>query len=248
MVTPPATWGGGEYLRLGPGEERPAIVDALADGSVPRLAWRNELGGQTWRIGDRYVKWSPRRLGTDLLAEAERMRWLEGRHPAPRLLETGEERTGEDETAQGNLSAASPGESAVAERWRARPERAVRVIAGGLRRLHALPVDAVPAGWTSWLTREPAALGPRPPIERPVLAHGDACSPNTLIAPDGSFAAHVDVGDLAVGDRWADLAVATMAIGWNYGAGWDGAFYDAYGIQPDAERIRWYRALWHAEA
>lgn len=232
--------------RLAPQEKRPAIIDALADGldgSAPRLAWRNDLGGQTWLLGDRCLKWSPRSAGIDLGREAERMRWLAARHPAPRVLETGVDGAG-----QWILSVAIPAESAVADRWREDPRRAVRAIAEGLRRLHALPVAGVPTGWSSWLTRAPEALGSRPPLERPVVVHGDACSPNTLIDADGRFAAHVDLGDLAVGDRWADLAVATMAIGWNYGDGWDDAFYAAYGIRPDLRRIRYYRALWHAES
>ena len=230
------------YHLLPDGERRPAIVDALAAGATPELAWRNELGGQTWRIGDRYLKWSPRSVGVDLGREAERMRWLADRFPAPRVLEAGDE-----EGAQWLLTAALPGESAVVASWRADPERPVRAIAEGLRRLHAIPVHDAP-GWESWVTRTPPALGQRPPIERPVLVHGDACSPNTLVNRRGDFVAIVDVGDLAAGDRWADLAVASMSLEWNYGAGWEPLFYASYGVEPDPERIRYYRALWDAES
>jgi len=39
--------------------------------------------------------------------------------------------------------------------------------------------------------------------------------------------------------------VAAMSTTWNYGPGWEDALYDAYGIEPDAERIAYYRALWN---
>ena len=45
-------------------------------------------------------------------------------------------------------------------------------------------------------------------------------------------------------DRWADLAVATWSVDWNYGPGFDGVLLDAYGIAPDQERTRYYRLLW----
>ncbi len=31
---------------------------------------------------------------------------------------------------------------------------------------------------------------------------------------------------------------------WNYGEGWEINVYDAYGIEPDLEKIRFYRLLW----
>ena len=61
---------------------------------------------------------------------------------------------------------------------------------------------------------------------------------------NGRWSGHVDLGDLGVADRWADLAIATWSTGWNYGPGWERLLLDAYGIKPGAERIRYYRLLW----
>ena len=77
-----------------------------------------------------------------------------------------------------------------------------------------------------------------------MVCHGDACAPNTLLDGDGNFAGHVDLGDIGVADRWADLAVAAWSTEWNYGPGYERLVYEAYGIQPDAERIAYYRMLW----
>ena len=82
----------------------------------------------------------------------------------------------------------------------------------------------------------------------PVLVHGDACAPNSLISPDGDSTGNVDFGDLAFGDRWADLAIASMSLDWNLGEGHQQELFDAYGVELDEERIRYYRALWDLES
>jgi kanamycin kinase len=80
-----------------------------------------------------------------------------------------------------------------------------------------------------------------------VVCHGDACAPNTLVDDDGRSCGHVDFGQLGVADRWADLAVATLSLGWNYpGRDWEAEFFNAYGVQPDPARIDYYRRLWQA--
>ena len=79
-----------------------------------------------------------------------------------------------------------------------------------------------------------------------VVCHGDACCPNTLIGDDGVWIGHVDFGQLGLGDRWADIAVASWSTEWNYGPGWEDALIDAYGVEPDRERLAYYRALWDA--
>jgi len=223
----------------------PAVVAALGGGAAD-LVWRNELGGLTFRLpGDRYVKWNPRRTGIDLDRERRRLEWLAGRHPAPRVLDYGE-----DGEAQWLVTAALPGELAVGDTWRARRPEAILAIADGLRALHAIPIADVPPEFTaeSWVGRRPPSIGEPPPILDPVLVHGDACAPNTLISLAGEWTGNVDFGDLAVGDRWADLAVASMSLDWNFGEGHQPEFFAAYGIEPDEERIRWYRALWDLES
>ena len=83
-----------------------------------------------------------------------------------------------------------------------------------------------------------------PPTDAPVVCHGDACAPNTIVADDGRWSGHVDLGALGVGDRWADLAIATWSTTWNYGSGWEEPLLEAYGIDPDPQRTAYYRLLW----
>lgn len=227
------------------GLEVPRIARALAEGGEPELVWRNDLDGLTFRIGDRFLKWNPRSTGIDLERERVRLDWISTRHPAPRVADHGS-----DGDAQWLLTEALPGTSAVGERWRARRPEAIRAIATGLRAIHAISIDDVPHAWTAqvWVGRQPPSLGTRPPIDVPVLVHGDACAPNTLISEEGVWTGNVDFGDLAVGDRWADLAIASLSLDWNFGEGHQPELFDAYGIVPDEDRIRYYRSLWELES
>ena len=226
-------------------EPVPDIVLELAGGRDIEFAWRNDLGGLTFRFGERFVKWNPHGNGIDLDRERIRLEWLAGRHPAPRVVDSGD-----DATAQWIVTSAVPGEAAVGDSWRARPSEAIHAIATGLRALHRVPIDDFPTAWTAevWVGRTPESIGPRPPIDGPVLVHGDACAPNTLISGAGEWTGNVDFGDLAAGDRWADLAIASMSLDWNFGDGFQDEFFAAYGIDRDDGRIEFYRALWHLES
>ncbi|MGH3343413.1 MAG: aminoglycoside 3'-phosphotransferase [Carbonactinosporaceae bacterium] len=247
----------------------PETVSRLAAGERVQVVWRNELGGTTYRIGeDRYVKWAPDGAALDLTAEADRLTWAVRYTRVPRVLGRGQGGPG-----SWLLTAALPGDSAVADRWRADPATAVTAIGRGLRDLHeALPVDACPFTWSAddrlatvraralvnsldprrWEpehqdldpVRALGLLSDVPPVDRLVVCHGDACAPNTLLTADGKPSGHVDLGSLGLADRWADLAVATWSTRWNYGPGWEERFLDAYGVTADHDRIRYYRLLW----
>lgn len=230
----------------------PERVRLLADGRAVTPVWLNELGGRTFRLGDgpdaEYVKWMPRGVGLDLVGEVARLSWAAPYTPVPRIVDHGR-----DPDAGWLRTAALPGRSAVDPRFQADPRPAVVAAGEGLRALHeALPVADCPFEWsvTQRIARSGAddatvaALGPCPEHDRLVVCHGDPCTPNTIVADDGAWVGHVDLDMLGIADRWADIAVATMALGWNFGPGWDALFLDAYGVAPDPDRTRWYRALW----
>jgi kanamycin kinase len=234
----------------------PEPIRALAGADPITPVWLNEVGGITFQLGAgpsrRFAKWAPHGRGLDLFAEEARLRWAVDFARVPEVLEAGS-------TAEADwlVTAGLPGRSAVDPVWRARPADAVRELGLALRHFHdTVPVDECPFEWTvdsrvahAMALGKPSALlviPPVPEVDRLVVCHGDPCAPNTLIGDDGSWTAHVDLDALGIGDRWADIAVATMSLGWNYGPGWDAAFLDAYGIAPDPERTAFYRALWDA--
>lgn len=232
--------------------EPPAGVIALARGAALEAVWVNGVGGLTYRTDDdRYIKFGPRNEESSFSGEAERLEWARTHTPVPRVLELGG-----DATHEWLVTAALSGASAVAPRWLSDPATAVRAVGEGLRALHeALPVDVCPFDWsvparianaTGRGIRVPDILHEAPPIDRLVVCHGDACCPNTLVGDDGRWTAHVDLGALGVGDRWADVAVAAMSTEWNYGPGWEEPLIEAYGMGPDEQRLAYYRKLWNA--
>jgi kanamycin kinase len=231
----------------------PAIVGELAAGRPVRAVWVNEEGGVTFRLGSgrsarEFVKVATV-AGTDFAAEAVRLRWAARYVAVPRVLGFGV-----DADRAWLHTRGLPGLSAVHPRWLAVPDVAVRAIGAGLRELHdGLPTRTCPFDWSAssrlGALTVPARLrvGEAPPVDRLVVCHGDACAPNTLIDDDGRCCGHVDVGELGVADRWADLAVATLSLGWNYpGRNWEPEFFTAYGVEPDPARIDYYRRLWQA--
>ncbi|QII02004.1 aminoglycoside 3'-phosphotransferase [Rhodococcoides fascians A21d2] len=222
----------------------PAVVRELAGPDDIEPVWSNELGGLTFRIGEaRYVKWTPVESSVDLEDERRRLDWAIRYSPVPKVIDTGSDATG-----SWMVTEALPWENAVADRWMGDPAAAVRAAATGLRAFHdAVPVAQCPFDW-SVATR----IGDRelpvesPSVDRLVVCHGDACMPNTLIADDGSWAAHVDMGSMGVADRWADLAPAIWSTEYNYGRSYCKAFLDAYGIELDRERLDYYLWLWES--
>ncbi|MDT0278355.1 aminoglycoside 3'-phosphotransferase [Blastococcus goldschmidtiae] len=250
----------------------PASVAALAGGAGVSPVWRNQLGGLTWQLGDgperRFVKWAPAGSGLPIAPEAERLRWAAAYTPVPVVVAHGA-----DDRGEWLVTAGLPGRNAVDRRWLTDPGPAVQAIGAGLRALHdALPTRDCPFDWSAPTRvadaqRRAGALRPEqwspqhagltvaevlarladvPDVDRSVVCHGDACAPNTLLTDDGAWSGHVDLGALGLADRWADLAVATWSTGWNYGPGWERPLLDAYGVDPDVERMAYYRLLWDA--
>ena len=213
----------------------PDVVIELAAGREVTAVWRNDLGGVTFSLGaDEFVKVYPAEHAAKLIAEADRMRWAIDYHSVPEVMSAG----------PGWLhTAAIPGLSAVAPDWARRPRTATRAIAQGLRLLHgSAPVATCPFGAPSWVPVD------APPADLLVVCHGDACAPNTVVADDAQCSGNVDLGDLGVADRWADLAVATMSLEWNYGPGFEAEFFDEYEIEADDEKLEYYRARWAEES
>ncbi|HVB70627.1 MAG TPA: aminoglycoside 3'-phosphotransferase [Acidimicrobiales bacterium] len=249
----------------------PASLHELVGGRAYEVVWVNQVGGLTLRVGEspasRYVKWVPAASGGDVSDELERLSWASAYTPVPRVLDSGND-------AEGSwfVTEAIDAQNAVSPEWRREPRTAIAALGTGLRALHdALPREDCPFEWSAasrlaatraradkgefdeheWssefegMTLESAIdeLG-RAPSEDLVVCHGDACAPNTLIDASGHWVAHLDFDQLGVGDRWADLAVASWSTVWNYGPGWEDTVYEAYGVAPDHEKIRYYRLLW----
>ncbi len=147
----------------------------------------------------------------DLTGERDRLAWLRGRWPVPRVAgffhEQGDDWLVTHEVQGVPLYHASVG-------WT--PDRVAGKLGEILRGLHATDASGCPFG-----ARKAGH----------VLIHGDYCLPNVLVA-SGELSGLVDVGLSGLGNPEVDLAAGVWTLQYNYGKGFAGTFLNAYGWPP----------------
>ena len=102
---------------------------------------------------------------------------------------------------------------------------------------------ADPAALLEWLETH------RPPAD-PVLSHGDFCLPNVYLKGE-RVSGFIDLGDAGVADRWRDISLCYRSLKHNcdgrYGTCYPDVrpeqLFDALGIEPDREKLRYYILL-----
>lgn len=246
-------------------EDLSAVLALLGVPGNAVPVWQNTDGGLTFRGEDVHVKWSPTGAA-DLTVEAARLAWAGERMTVPETVGHGR-----IESGTWLVTRTLAGTSAADARFAERPAETVRAVGAALRTLHdTLPVAECPFTWSvqdrlttararvdrgesrvTWhrehrhlrVAEALSRLANAPALD-PVVCHGDACMPNTLLDDDGALTGHVDLGSLGVGDRWADVAVAAWSTEWNVGPGYEDELYAGYGITPDTAKIAYYRLLW----
>ncbi len=248
---------------------------------VSACAWVNGIGGTTWQLegadGTSYLKVGPEHPEWDPGVLAQRLDFLAEHVTVPAVLSLG---VGEDGPFL--HSAAVPGRDGARSEWWAtampgltretarltdQASAVVGTLVEGLGRALRAFHDAVPADecpW-DWGIDDTAALDPG----EAVVCHGDACIPNLLLdVVDDSAAGqgdgrgerrlvpsgYVDVASCGIASRWADLAAATLSLGWNLPGDADAhtaRFLAAYGIGTDLPeqpgRLEDYRSRWMGE-
>lgn len=245
----------------------------MAPGWVASLAYQLLSEVTTWRLDHpdgrvRYAKVDTAGRYPTLRGEAERMVWAAAYLPVPRVVEL-IERDG----ATILMTEALPGRDGTDPVWRHDVSNLVRALGRGLAAFHdaveeewcpfrfeiARAIDHVadrvarddhdPTGFHEehrHLTPAAALEQLRdsaPDAEELVVTHGDYCPPNALLR-DGAVTGYVDLGQLGAADRWRDIAIGGWSAVWNFGPEYEPLFYEAYGIEPDHDRIRFYRLLW----
>jgi aminoglycoside phosphotransferase len=82
----------------------------------------------------------------------------------------------------------------------------------------------------------------KPSNEDLVFTHGDYCVPN-IILNDEKLNGFVDWGNAGIADRYQDIALLTRSICYNFGEEWQELVFEIYGIEPDWNKIHFYRLL-----
>ena len=89
------------------------------------------------------------------------------------------------------------------------------------------------------------------PDEEIAICHGDFCLPNIILSED-NLTGVIDLGRAGVADPWIDIALCSRSLEHNYNGFYGGKHYEGYkntmlfealGIRPDWERIRYYILL-----
>lgn len=89
-----------------------------------------------------------------------------------------------------------------------------------------------------------------PPMD-PVFSHGDYCMPNLMIR-DGKISGFIDLGMSGIADRWVDISLMHRSLTSNFGGAYGGKVYpdfnadrlfDFLGIEPDYDKLRYYKLL-----
>lgn len=239
---------------------KPVVIGASM-AAVYQLA--NERGPVS------FLKICPHNPGLTLADDAARLMWLADRLPVPRVLSYHE-----DATHTYLLMSAVPGIDAatLTETGQMATSQIVRLLAVGLRQIHAVPVADCP--FDHRLAQEVARakrrtaqglvdeedfdderqgrsasslleelLATAPQDEDLVLTHGDYCLPNIMLA-EQQVSGFIDLGLAGVGDRYRDLALVRRSLIRNCGEEWVTPFFEAYGLtQPDEEKLAFYQLL-----
>jgi aminoglycoside phosphotransferase len=257
-----------ESKALDPRDLPAELADLVAGAAlVPIVVGRS--GSIVARVarpsGDLILKLVERSGGAPALEpEAERLRWLLGRFPAPEVV-----LHGGDESAEWLVTTALDGADATSTPLATDPGRLATLLGEHLRRLHdevdpsQCPFDASTASLVAHARRQVAegridpgdfqpihhgltaeemlghveAAAPDEPTD-PVVTHGDYCLPNVILLHDGTLSGLVDVALLGVGDRYRDIGIGARSIAQNLGGAAVGAFVDGYGLdRPDLARL-----------
>lgn len=258
-----------EQLSLPPGIERRTRGLAYTENAV------GQSGAAVRMYEDMVLKIQPSAPWTR--REAAILRWLQGRVPAPQVIDC-EELEGRTFLLMTRLK----GTMACDAFFLDRPRLLTQRLAEALRMLWDTDISDCPVtrdqetelmearlrverGLVDMDNTDPATFGPggfkdpesllrwleqnRPDYD-PVLSHGDFCLPNILLSETG-VSGFIDLGDAGVGDRWRDIALCRRSLRGNLTGKYASVtrpddsdrLFEALGIRPDREKLRWYLLL-----
>lgn len=214
-----------------------------------------------------YVKVQSVHAVERLHAEKDRLEWLEGKLPVPRVLYYGED--GENEYL---LLSEMKGVNASDRSHRDDLPAMLASLGSGLKLIHQIPIDNCPFIQILDVKIEEAKnrveqglvdeddfdkvrigrkaselfeelISKRPMQEDLVFTHGDFCLPN-VIMDNQRVSGFIDWGRAGVADKYQDLALAIRSISSNFGKEFVPYFLEGYGlIDLDDARVDYYQLM-----
>ncbi len=237
------------------------ISIGYSDSSVYKLSHMNQPSF--------YLKIAASSAQSNLLAERERLDWLQNRLPVPKILYHEQ-----NQEQQFLLLSEIPGLMSCDELFAGKVEQVVRLLAAGLKDLHSLDISECPFDRSLNVVMQEARYNldnglvdesdfdeerqgktahqlytklkaTRPKSEDLVFTHGDYCLPNILISGDMStISGFIDLGRAGIADRYQDLALAARSLIYNWGEEWLPLLFREYGLEnPDQNKVNLYQLL-----
>lgn len=247
-----------DFAKVISGYQFRPIHRGMSPAKVFRLKASNRL--------NLYLKTSSRVPGFSLFGEKQKLEWLAGRLPVPKVLQFATL-----ENADYLLLTEISGLPASDDSLKTNIPGIIEQLVSGLKMIHSvsnkdcpfdtgtetvieLALERINKGMVDESDFDEERLGKnvedlahqllatKPVREDLVFTHGDYCLPN-IILENGNLSGFVDWGKAGVADRYQDLALLTRSVGHNFGDEWKKHVFKFYGIEPDWEKIRFFQLL-----
>ena len=232
----------------------PGSIRKIVEG-LPYSQDRTGMSGsQVLLFPDLVLKIGPHSVLTDGMVRV--MRWLEGKLPAPRIVQFEK-----DPKNEYLLMTRIPGKMACDKAYLEQPDLLLKLLSEALRMLWEVDAKDCPqnrsleeelaharysleSGIVDFSRCEPETFGPggfsgpeallswlennKPPLE-PAFSHGDCCLPNIFFEGQ-RVSGFIDLGDAGTADRWRDLSLCYRSLKHN-----TNGFYGpvVLGFQPE---------------
>ncbi len=189
--------------------------------------------------------------------EAQMLRWLQGKIPAPDIIE----HIAENECSY-MLMSRCQGKMACDPYYMERPKLLAELLADTLQKLWSVDISDCPCQWTLQRRLEvaeenvihncvdvadaqPDTFGPNgfrdpehllywlkenQPEQSETLSHGDFCLPNVFLKGDGA-AGLIDLGKSGIADPWQDIALCVRSLDNNYSGVYGGKMLNGFDQQ-----------------
>jgi len=152
--------------------------------------------------------------GPNLAGEKDRLVWLEGKLPTPKVVGW-QEQSGQDML----LMTCIEGDDLANLVRKIPTEKVVQILAQTLHMIHDTDISKCPFG-------EKTADS--------VFIHGDACLPNFILLGE-QLNGIIDLGNAGIGTKETDLAAAVWSLNYNYGPELGVPFLETYGVPSPTE-------------
>jgi kanamycin kinase/aminoglycoside 3'-phosphotransferase-2 len=198
--------------------------------------------------------------------EKERLEWLQGKLPVPKVLHYEK-----DEENEYLLLSEIKGKDASNQSYKTNLPQLMKLLALGVKNMHGISIkdcpfdetldkkieeakrrvenglvdeedfDDIRSGKTAKELFQNLFLK-KPENEDLVFTHGDYCLPN-IIMENNKVSGFIDMGRAGVADRHQDLALAIRSIIYNFGEEMVPFFLIEYGSEVDETKIEYYQLL-----